>query len=244
MLKLKLMGYWHSYEEIEYPDPAWFVDPLWETSEREIVINYLKSGVEFRGFCGISWCRFRCKENDLGSKELTDGFYYWPEGFIHYLEIHYVKPPQEFLDHVKKNPVINEKKLNKIVKRELNREIELAIKGKKSGHSFFRCDERWWKNQKGHAKGKSFKTPGFGGFSGKLWLIDTEELNYKQIKFLRDLCFLQDYPISSIKSDLSHSERVLLEEKCEYHHAADLIKKARSQGLKFKIEMTRKFKST
>ena len=30
----------------------------------------------------------------------TNGQFYWPSGYRHYIEEHYVKPPQEFLDYV------------------------------------------------------------------------------------------------------------------------------------------------
>jgi len=43
--------------------------------------------------------------------------------------------------------------------------------------------------------------------------------------------------------DNEHKKKILLEEKCEYCHAVDLIREARSQGLKFKIEITDRFKT-
>lgn len=250
MFELILIGYWHSDEESEYPDPAWFVDPLWDISERTLVINFLKSGVEFNRYCGYSSCRFRCgiMDSDLGDGELTDGVYYWPEGFVHYVEEHNVKPPEDFLGHVRKNPVINQKKLMKKIGEEYlevkeGDEIKKKLIRSKIDYSIIQYNKEWWKKQKGHSKGKSFKTPGFAGCLGKLWLIDTNELTYIQIRFLRNSNFLLDYPLSKIKSDLSHKKRILLEEKYEYCHAVDLIREARSQGLKFKIEITDRFKT-
>lgn len=49
---------------------------------------------------GNSWCRFRCGETSMGNCELTDGVYVWPEGFLHYVQVHHVKPPQQFINHV------------------------------------------------------------------------------------------------------------------------------------------------
>jgi hypothetical protein len=37
---------------------------------------------------------------EMGVSEYTDGIWLYPEGFLHYVRRHAVKPPQEFLDHV------------------------------------------------------------------------------------------------------------------------------------------------
>jgi hypothetical protein len=36
----------------------------------------------------------------MGSHDLTDGVFVWPEGYAHYIEKHDVKPPREFIEHV------------------------------------------------------------------------------------------------------------------------------------------------
>jgi hypothetical protein len=81
------------------PHPGLLIDRFWPSPERERVIAYLKAGRVRESYFGSSWCRL-CGLTDLGSKDLTDGAWLWPEGFVHYLELHAVKPPQEFIDHV------------------------------------------------------------------------------------------------------------------------------------------------
>lgn len=82
------------------PDPYDFVDPSWDARERETVIAYLRAGNEHIAWRGLSACRFRCGEKEMGSACLSDGRYIWPEGFAHYLEMHAVRPPEEFIRHV------------------------------------------------------------------------------------------------------------------------------------------------
>lgn len=99
--KLILIGYWHNRDNPHYPDPAWFVDETWGINERNKVIAHLQTATYMPYACGGgSWCRFRCGEKSVGSRELTDGVYVWPEGYIHYVQLHQVKPPQQFIDHV------------------------------------------------------------------------------------------------------------------------------------------------
>lgn len=114
----KYIGYWHSitidpktlklgkpghdfnqYQKFGLPVPNAFIDNGWSPADRFKIVNYLKQGKVDNGWMGWSWCRFGCPD-DLGSTDLTDGTYVWPEGFAHYVEKHGVKPPQEFLQHV------------------------------------------------------------------------------------------------------------------------------------------------
>jgi hypothetical protein len=103
-LVTRLIGYWkavwdHDKESEQWPDPRWFVDPHWDEGERQQVSLYLKGrGRGLEAFCGPSWCRL-C-DADVGSVELTDGAFDWPEGLIHYVDEHCVRLPPEFLRHV------------------------------------------------------------------------------------------------------------------------------------------------
>jgi hypothetical protein len=49
---------------------------------------------------GLASCRI-CDEI-LGNTCHGDANYNWPDGYLHYLEQHQVKPPQHFIDHVRK----------------------------------------------------------------------------------------------------------------------------------------------
>jgi len=63
-----------------------------------LVVSYLVRGRTLEQYRGLSPCRF-CGVY-LGSKELTDGTYCWPEGLAHYLAAHDVRLPDEFVTHV------------------------------------------------------------------------------------------------------------------------------------------------
>lgn len=167
--KIRLIGYWHSKDYPNYPDPAWFIDPTWDLSEKKLVIRYLISGITFLEYEGFSWCRFRCGASHIGTKELSDGIYYWPEGLVHYIEQHQVKLPKKFLRHVKKNQFIKPDSVRErigcepsITKGKLAIEAmqaRLLLKSEKHDKSgnrmmirtgvsenFWVClDESWWK---------------------------------------------------------------------------------------------------
>ncbi len=105
----KLIGYWKyasTYEAKEtgddfnniLPNPKDYIDTSWDICERNKIINYLENGKRLAMYLGLSPCRI-CN-GYFGSKDLTDNVYIWPEGFVHYLKEHGVKPPQEFIEHV------------------------------------------------------------------------------------------------------------------------------------------------
>lgn len=96
--------------------PGDLVDAQWDRQERDHVVAYLKQTLksEMMGWLGYSECRL-CREAagpaDLprvqmeawelnGTKDFGDGVYVWPEGYAHYVEVHLVKPPEEFLRHL------------------------------------------------------------------------------------------------------------------------------------------------
>ncbi len=98
--KLIGIGYWHSCYEPDMPDPAKFIDKNWDNIEKQFVIKYLKKGLSVADWMGISWCRFRCGETNMGARCLTDGTYIYPEGLVHYIEKHGVRLPKKFVEHV------------------------------------------------------------------------------------------------------------------------------------------------
>ena len=104
---LKRVGFWWSPEEFDLPHPRDYVDPSWDASERDRVLTYLKKSYTLtRFYCGYSWCRFGCSGGEswstMGHGECTDGVWLFPEGFLHYLQHHEVKPPPDFLEHMRK----------------------------------------------------------------------------------------------------------------------------------------------
>ena len=102
-LDLIAIGYWKSDLEPHLPHPRNFQVKNWNQNERQEVINYLKKGTPIIYSRGMSWCRFNCKSDNIGSSCLTDGIYIFPEGLVHYLENHDVKLPNKFIKHAKKN---------------------------------------------------------------------------------------------------------------------------------------------
>jgi hypothetical protein len=103
---LPRVGFWWSPDEPDLPHPRDFVDESWDESERRRVIEYLETSylVPYVA-CGLSWCRMGCPgvPADIGSQDLTDGTWLYPEGFVHYLRHHRVKPPANFLEHLLRN---------------------------------------------------------------------------------------------------------------------------------------------
>lgn len=99
MKALKLIGYWiTSLNDEDFPPPQEFVVEE-ESSVREIVASYLDSGKVVAAYRGLSWCRFRCGDHrrSMGSCELSDGHWIWPEGSSHYVRDHNVRLPEEFI---------------------------------------------------------------------------------------------------------------------------------------------------
>lgn len=94
---LTLIGYWKSELDPNLPDPTELSGGL-SGDDVESVSDYLKRGHVARAFMGKSRCRVCGKE--VGSLELSDGTFIWPEGLSHYVDVHHVKLPSEFLDHV------------------------------------------------------------------------------------------------------------------------------------------------
>lgn len=97
-MRLVRLGYWRGDQAECWPDPHEFVDPGWEAAEREAVADYLRRGFVARAFMGKSRCRLCGKF--VGSLELSDGSFIWPEGLVHYLDVHEVRLPQRFVSHV------------------------------------------------------------------------------------------------------------------------------------------------
>jgi hypothetical protein len=95
----RALGYWHSKYEPSLPNPKDFVDRNWDPGERELVAKYLEQGQHFLAWMGLSDCRF-C-DVVTGPSCLCDDEYVWPEGFAHYVRVHGVRPPQEFVNHVR-----------------------------------------------------------------------------------------------------------------------------------------------
>ena len=97
--RLSLIGYWSNPTQVPEraggrPDPR-HVMAEWSTLDRRDVLAHLRRGKLFRTFLGSSACRI-CAQV-LGSGELTDGVWAWPEGLDHYVEAHGTRLPEAFI---------------------------------------------------------------------------------------------------------------------------------------------------
>ena len=96
--RLTLIGYWRENEsDLRWPDASSFVDGSWNAEDRDFVARYLELATVVRAFGGVSRCRLCGNAN--GALELTDGVYVWPDGLAHYVRVHSVRLPEEFVEH-------------------------------------------------------------------------------------------------------------------------------------------------
>lgn len=136
--ELIAVGYWRSLYEPALPDPAWFIDAYWSPEERQRALQYLRQGRQINFWMGYSWCRFRCGINDayMGTCDVTDGTYCWPEGLAHYIEKHALRLPEGMMQHILAQPTFP---------------TELAAAVPETN----RLDLVWWLTQKGWSPNSS-----------------------------------------------------------------------------------------
>lgn len=100
------VGFWKDTREPlynlfnKYPDPRELSDPSWYEGKEETIARYLDSGKHVESYLGYSYCRFECGERDMGTADLSDGVYLWPEGLSHYVRVHGVVLPRNFIRHI------------------------------------------------------------------------------------------------------------------------------------------------
>jgi hypothetical protein len=97
----KHLGYWTTSlvnDPYDLPWPGDFIDSSWDPVEREAVASYLDAQPDVQHWMGYSFCRLGCGTIPKCTDK-SDGIYVWPGGFSHYLRVHNVRPPQEFIDH-------------------------------------------------------------------------------------------------------------------------------------------------
>jgi hypothetical protein len=99
---VRAVGFWRRAEadESDLPHPSQLVEPGWAGDDLARVANYLRSGRTYVPYRGYSFCRFACGVEDasMGSRDLGDGVWLWPEGLAHYVECHSVRLPDEFIE--------------------------------------------------------------------------------------------------------------------------------------------------
>jgi len=87
------------------PHPAAIIAALGARSPDMRVVHYLRNALRADMYCGYSYCRLRCgvPDSEMGSFDLTDGLWLWPEGLAHYVEAHGLPLPEEFIATMKAN---------------------------------------------------------------------------------------------------------------------------------------------
>lgn len=111
---VRAVGFWrmapaiveHCPPELrDLPDPKALVDPGWELADRPRIVGYLQSGTVWNRYLGYSWCRFDGgpPPKQMGTADLCDGAWLWPEGLHVYVGQYHVRLPDEFVDHMRRH---------------------------------------------------------------------------------------------------------------------------------------------
>lgn len=98
-----VFGYWRSNTThyTDLPHPLEFVDNNWNTAERNDIINILSTAQVHQSWMGWSNCRICGIMN--GSRCMNYKGLIFPEGLIHYIKDHAVKPPNNILKYIYEN---------------------------------------------------------------------------------------------------------------------------------------------
>lgn len=97
-LLLQRLGYWGEMGS-GLPELSSWINKVAQNGDSELVAEHLGRGFVARAYMGNAACRI-CGDQ-IGSLELTDGVYIWPEGLHHYVTAHAVGLPLRFVEHVR-----------------------------------------------------------------------------------------------------------------------------------------------
>jgi hypothetical protein len=97
------------------PDPNRIIEALGLCSYDQRVLSYLDGGIEVAAYLGFSTCRCcAIADDEMGSRDLTDGTWVWPDGLSHYLRVHRLPLPDPFLRTMNQNshavPILQQRK--------------------------------------------------------------------------------------------------------------------------------------
>ena len=91
--------YRHRYKDDVLVQPHHLINELWYVGkDKNKIVKYLDEGKDIASYMGKSKCRI-CQQS-LGSHDLTDGRYLWPEKFSHYISEHNICLPDFFFRHM------------------------------------------------------------------------------------------------------------------------------------------------
>lgn len=110
MASLKAIGYWSDpllgrERWVSPATPQTILATLRRTSPDPLVVSYLRDAHVLERSRGWSWCRLRCGAPDgqMENTDVTDGIWVWPAGLTHYVVVHGLQLPGEFVAHVHAN---------------------------------------------------------------------------------------------------------------------------------------------
>ncbi|WP_020474852.1 hypothetical protein [Zavarzinella formosa] len=107
---LRAIGYWRCPENFVFlPHPKELVDRERDIEDRWVIAEYLRSGVRLHSCLGFSHCCFRNgpPDEEMGSADLTDGIWVWPEGLPVYVERYAVRLPKDFCLHARRQQQVS-----------------------------------------------------------------------------------------------------------------------------------------
>lgn len=102
---LQMIGFWKDRIADAFPLPMELEAP--QTLASGLLADFLDAGVVAERWRGMAECRYEC-EGYLGSTDLSDGVWLWPEGLAHYVRYHAVALPPSFVEHVLRRPAISQ----------------------------------------------------------------------------------------------------------------------------------------
>ncbi len=104
----KIVGYWsYSPDDPALPFPQANPEPWGGQDTFVAKLKAIEQGIRERhygkvtAYRGWSMCRL-CRVPN-GNEEFEFDAYRWPSGFLHYVEAHNVRPPDEFMAAVRKS---------------------------------------------------------------------------------------------------------------------------------------------
>lgn len=88
---------------VRYPHPKYFVSEQPIPDARR-VCEYLRGGHRIREQMGYAYCRLAgdTPDEEMGTADMTDGTWVWPEGLPIYVERYNVRLPDEFVEHMRR----------------------------------------------------------------------------------------------------------------------------------------------
>jgi hypothetical protein len=99
------VGYWRTADRTDLPDPRRLAGESNPAAVCDRICRYLREGQVFMAYFGFSSCRFECGVSfgEMGTCDLTDGVWVWPEGLHHYVRHHTLRLPEEFVETMRES---------------------------------------------------------------------------------------------------------------------------------------------